>query len=200
MNYVDEDFAGDYVVLDRAIRKDFTAFDALNLNYTLNSVVSGTNGKVFVTFTFNRQVTSSKTGETFVDQGLTEFIFKLTSGNASVLAMKNPLIFGLSEADQVATGSVNSGENGENIAVDGGEIYLGPVNFEAGSFPTPENLLVDSFTAHHDITLTFGVSPDAIGDPDYEVIVEEAQSSSGPWTEVHRSAYTSNSINGNLGF
>ena len=198
MAYVDDDFAGDYVLLDRAIRKDFTAFDALNINYTLNNVISGANGKVFVTFTFNRQVTSSRSGETLVDQGLTEFIFKLTTGKARVVAMKNPLIFGLSDAGEIATGTVNSNENDETLRIgrDGG-LYIGPpdgMDDDSGGFPTPENLYVDDFTQYHRINLTFSVSPDVVGDVDYQIVVEEAQDSSGPWVEVYQAPYTTDTV------
>lgn len=198
MAWVNGDFAGDDVLLDRAIRKDFTVFDALNLNYTLNNVVSGANGKVFVVFTFNRQVTSSRTGETFVDQGLTEFVFKLNTGKAKVMAMKNPLIFGLSDAEEISTGTVNSGENDEVLNVNiNGEPYLGPVGGgtgdDSGGFPTPENLVVTSFTPYHRVILSFDVSPDVVGNPDYQILVEE-RLGAGLWGEVYRTAYVSNII------
>lgn len=208
MTWVDDDFAGDYVLLDRAIRKDFTAFDGLNINYTLNNVVSGASGKVFVAFTFNRQVTSSRSGETFVDQGLTEFIFKLTTGKARVVAMKNPLIFGLSDASEIATGTVNSNENAETLKVDNhGGLGIGPpddgtggmddddgMGDDLGGFPTPANLDVDAFTPYHRINLNFSVSPNVVGDADYQIVVEEALDSSGPWVEVYRAPYTADTV------
>ncbi len=183
MTWIDDDFAGDYVLLDRAIRKDFTAFDALSLNYTLNSVVSGRNGKVFVTFTFNRQVTSSRSGETFVDQGLTEFIFNVTTAKAKVVAMKNPLIFGLSDAESVATGTVNSDENDENLAVDDdGDLRLGPADGDddSGSFAAPVNLSVLSYGPYPLLTLQFD-APVYVNAASYRLVVEWSRSTSGPW-------------------
>jgi len=199
MTFVDADFAGDAVNLDRAVRKDFTAFDALNINYSLNNVVTGAIGKVFVTFTFNRQVTSSKTGETFVDQGLTEFIFKVTSGKARVMAMKNPLIFGLSDADAIATGTVTSGENDENIAIDDdGNIHLDPVGGDGGGggvdFPFPDNLQLTLFHPHHDISMSFDLLPDVVGVVGYEVVLEESVGAPGLWSEVYRHALNSTII------
>lgn len=207
MALVDENFAGDDVVLDRAIRKDFSAFNGLNLNYTLNNVASGTQGKVFVAISYNRQVTSTRSGETLTDRGLTEFVFNLNAGAAKVLSMKNPLIFGLSEAAEVATGTVNSGENDEVLILDGdGQARLGPVggiggddggsDGGSGGFPTPENLDVSWGFMQHSIDLTFDVSPDVVGTPGYEVVLEESISSLGSWVEVYRHVLDSNAITG----
>jgi len=115
MSYVSDDFAGDESNLDRAIRKDFSAFDNIDLRYTLNNVAAGAKGMVYVSINFNRSVLSARDGKTYTDRGMTEFIFQL--GPARVSSMKNPLIFGLSDAENVATGTVKSGSGNLNICL-----------------------------------------------------------------------------------
>ena len=118
MSYVSDDFAGDYTILDRAIRSDFSIFDNIDLRYTLNTVTADSKGMIFVSLTFNRFVISSKTGHTFSDRGSTEFVFQLGQIHPMAYSMKNPLIFGLSDASEVATGSVISNNNDPVIVVD----------------------------------------------------------------------------------
>lgn len=116
MALISEDFAADPTVLDRAIRRDFTAFDNIDLRHTLNNVTAA-NGKVYAGFTFSRKLTSTKSGETLTDKGSSEFIFSLGEKGPLVSSMKNPLIFGLSDASNVATGTVNTGSNDPVIVV-----------------------------------------------------------------------------------
>jgi hypothetical protein len=139
MQGVSPDFAGDAASLDRAIRKDFTAFDRIDLRYTLNNVVTDPAGRLFVAINFNRSVTSSRSGQTFTDQGSTEFVIQPGEQGGRVFSMKHPLIFGLSDAENVATGSVAGGaDEAALIAVDGqGNVGVGQVstaNTEDGSF------------------------------------------------------------------
>ena len=117
MKLVSGEFTGDSANLDRAIRKDFSAFDNIDIRYTLNNVTLDPAGRVFVSITFSRIVTSSKSGKTLKDSGATEFIFKLEEGLAKVYNMKNPLIFGMSDPESVATGTVNSPTNKNNISL-----------------------------------------------------------------------------------
>jgi hypothetical protein len=115
MSHVSEDFTGDEANLDRAIRRDFNAFDNIDLRYTLNNITSGTKGMVYVSINFNRSVISTKDGKPYTDKGMTEFIFQL--GPARVYNMKNPLIFGLSDAENVAVGTVKSSSGELNISL-----------------------------------------------------------------------------------
>ncbi len=105
MKLVSGEFTGDSANIDRAIRKDFSAFDNIDIRFTLNNVTLDPRGLVFTGITFSRIVTSSKSGKTLSDKGSTELIFKLEEGGAKVFSMKNPLIFGLSDPAEVATGS-----------------------------------------------------------------------------------------------
>lgn len=116
MALVSEDFAADPTILDRAIRRDFTAFDNIDLRQTLNNVTAA-NGKIYAGFTFSRKLTSTRSGETLTDKGSSEFIFSLSEKGPLVSSMKNPLIFGLSDASNVATGTVNTGTNDQTIVV-----------------------------------------------------------------------------------
>nr|NJM03111.1 hypothetical protein [Desulfobacula sp.] len=115
MTHVSEDFTGDEANLDRAIRRDFNAFDNIDLRYTLNNITSGDKGMVYVSINFNRSVISTKDGKPYADKGMTEFIFQL--GPARVYNMKNPLIFGLSDAENVAVGTVKAGPGELNISL-----------------------------------------------------------------------------------
>lgn len=118
MSFVADDFAGDRTLLDRAIRKDFLLFDKIYLRYILNNVVSDATGKVIASITFNRSVFSTRTGKILTDNGITEFTFKLGERSLRLWAMKLPLIFGLSDAENVATGVTNIGTNEPIIVVD----------------------------------------------------------------------------------
>jgi hypothetical protein len=116
MALVGEDFAGDPSVLDRAIRKDFSAFDSIDITYTINNVTAAT-GKIYASFSFSRKLTSTRSGQTLSDKGVSEFVFTLGEKGPLVFSMKNPLIFGLSDASEVATGTVNTGSNEPTILI-----------------------------------------------------------------------------------
>jgi hypothetical protein len=128
MKYVSEDFAADPSVLDRAIRRDFAIFDNIDLRYTLNNVASGSGG-LFTSISFSRQLTSARDGKTYTDKGVTEFVFRLTDQGAKVFSMKFPLIFGLSDSAEIATGTANSGSNEPTIVVSSsGDVALVPLS------------------------------------------------------------------------
>jgi len=117
MVLVSEDFAGDMTNLDRAIRKDFNSFDDIDLNYTLNNITSDSKG-ISVSLNYRRSLVSTKTGQSLKDKGVTEFVFKMGDKGAKVYSMKNPLIFGVSDAPNVATGMVEPMTNDPIIVVD----------------------------------------------------------------------------------
>ena len=122
MGYVGEDFAGDKAILERAIKRDFDALSSINLRYTVNTVSAGTQGRVFVSVTYNRMVTVNKSGATSQDTGSTEFVFDSNEGKLSLFSMKQPLMFGLSDADNVATGSVLGNTGSPLVLNDGGDL------------------------------------------------------------------------------
>ncbi len=114
---VGENFAGDKAILERAVKRDFDALSAINLRYTLNNVAAGAGGRVFAAVTYNRLVMVNKTGQTSTDSGSTEFVFDPKEGKLSLYSMKQPLMFGLSDAENVATGEV-LGNTGTNLVID----------------------------------------------------------------------------------
>lgn len=201
MELVSEDFAGDFTILDRAIRKDFTLFDNIDLRFTLTGMASGAKGSIVVTITFNRFLLGTKSGQSYRDRGMTEFVFVPEGGGLKVKAMKYPLIFGLSDAGNVATGVIQ-GPDDMVITVDGtGNITLRPLSQalnqldggegdgdggDQSGIPTPTNLRVVGGMKHHFIELEFDSVLTMEDLLDYETIIEEAYSPNGPWTEALR--------------
>ncbi len=167
MALVGEDFAGDPSVLDRAIRRDFSAFENIDITYTINNVTAAT-GKIYASFSFSRKLTSTRSGQTLRDKGVSEFVFTLGEKGPLVFSMKNPLIFGLSDASEVATGTVNSAENSAVIQISSnGTVLVAPVDsitngdsdLVTGSFTltntcTPPCTSADGFNFTQDIPTT----------------------------------------------
>jgi hypothetical protein len=118
MALVSDDFTGDKTFLDRAVRKDFSAFDNIMLRYVLTNVTVDSTGKIFVTFNFNRQVTSVRSGRTLQDNATTQMSFTMGDRGAKIYSMKWPLIFGLSDSTNVAQGTVSESSGTEVIVVD----------------------------------------------------------------------------------
>lgn len=139
MRQVSDDFVSGTALLDSAVRQDFTVFDNLILHYTLNNVTRASNGNLFVAISFYRMVTSSRSGETFNDNASTEFTFKVEGGVPKIYSMKNPLVFGLSDRENIATGTINSGDNSQVLVVNStGTVELKPISeIEDGSSSTP---------------------------------------------------------------
>ena len=104
--------------MDSAVRKDFNAFDLIKINPFINNITSSSGGKVYVAIQFNRTVVSSKSGQTYTDKGYTEFVLTNENGKFKVYSMKNPLIFGLSDAGNVATGTLQATNNDPILLVD----------------------------------------------------------------------------------
>ncbi|MBI2362472.1 MAG: hypothetical protein HYV15_03705, partial [Elusimicrobia bacterium] len=117
MALVAEDFAGYSVVLDRAVRTDFTNFDGIQLSYTISNLASSDGGLVAVTIAYRRMLLSTRSGQMVSDSGTTQFVFRTGDASLKVFSMKNPLIFGVSDASEVATGT-QPGNDAPVIAVD----------------------------------------------------------------------------------
>lgn len=112
MRYVSRDFEGDDMTLERALRKDFSALENIRLDFTLNNVAM-TGNKYYASISFNRTVMTSSTGTTYSDRGVTEFTFAVGEKGAMLLSMKNPLIFGLTYAADIASGTTASAQNND---------------------------------------------------------------------------------------
>lgn len=188
MNLISPDFAADSAILDRAVRRDFSLFDNIDLRYTLNNVSSGSGGNVFVSLSFTRSITSTRQGTTLSDRGTTEFVFAMEQTGPRVFSMKNPLIFGLSDAENVATGTVPSSDATITVASDGTVTIGRPAGGGGGTIPAPMNLVAaNSAPNHHLVELTFSTTMDELASQGfYEVVVEESLGSNGPWQEATR--------------
>jgi len=112
MRYVSRDFEGDDMTLERALRKDFSALEDIRLDFTLNNVAMSGN-KYYASISFNRSVMASSTGTSYSDRGVTEFSFAVGEKGAMLLSMKNPLIFGLTYAADIASGTTSSAQNSQ---------------------------------------------------------------------------------------
>jgi len=119
MSYVSDNFAGDRDFLELAIKKDFNALSDIKLRYSINNIASGS-GKVFVSLTYNRMVFVNKTGTSNTDNGITEMVFEMKDDKLKLYSMKKPLLFGLSDADNVATGQTPG--QSEGIVIDNGDL------------------------------------------------------------------------------
>lgn len=120
MSYVSDDFAGDKDFLELAVKKDFNSLNNIKMYYSINSIASGLKG-VAVSITYNRSFLSSKSGQITSDNGITEMVFKLNENKPLLYSMKKPLLFGLSDADNVATGQT-PGQNEGVIINDNGDV------------------------------------------------------------------------------
>jgi hypothetical protein len=118
MRYVSPRFEPDETLLDTAVRKDFNAFDYIQIQYVINTIAMGGKGRAYVSINYNRSVVSARTGTALSDHGLTEFVFTMENAVPKLARVKNPLLFGLSDASNIATGSVNSGSNNPILLVD----------------------------------------------------------------------------------
>jgi hypothetical protein len=129
MALVSDDFTAGKVILDRAIRGDFRLFDNIRLRYTLNNVTSDASGKVFVMLTYNWQAVVTRTGQILQPSNTsTQFTFRLGDRGLQVWDMKFPLIFGVSDPSNVATGTANVGSNEKVVFVDAkGNVSLIPL-------------------------------------------------------------------------
>jgi hypothetical protein len=207
---VSKDFAPDRPSLERAVRKDFTLLDNINLSYTVNAVASDPKGNVLVSITFARTVTSTRTGKSFSDKGVTELALALGDSSAQLFSMKSPLIFGLSDGDNLSSGTVSTGGGDQVIVIDGrGEVKVasvddagpgkggsspgggsgstssGPSGGVTSGIPAPTKLIASGMK-HHMVDLSFEHPFGGTGLIGYEVVAEEATSPGGPWFEVVR--------------
>ena len=134
---VSDKFAGDPVNLDRAIQRDFSLFDNISLSFTTNNITS-TGGKLAVSISYNRSLYATRTGTSYRDRGITDFTFIIEGGQAKVGSMKNPLIFGLSDAANIATGTTVGDPNALVLAVDdSGTVGLVPLSTLTTGSGTP---------------------------------------------------------------
>ena len=71
MKLVSPDFAGDDFMLNRALRRDFQAFDNINLRLSVNTITVDPKGRAQVLLNYTRSVISLRDGKTYTDRGTT---------------------------------------------------------------------------------------------------------------------------------
>ena len=115
MGFIADDFQGNRSALEDAIDDDFRFFNNITISPTISRIVQA--GDSFeVDFVFYRKLQSAKTGSVVSDNASSYMLFKRTDDGCKVIAMASPLIFGLSNAEEVAT-NVDSGAVGKEIIV-----------------------------------------------------------------------------------
>ncbi|MCX7641532.1 MAG: hypothetical protein N2Z20_02725 [Elusimicrobiales bacterium] len=123
MKLVSEDFVGDKDLLELALKKDFNTLDNISISYTINNIALGSKG-IAVSITYSRSFISKKSGSIIQDRGMTEMVFKKEANNILLYSMKKPLLFGLSDTDNLASGTT-AGQTESIIIDDIGEVTSG---------------------------------------------------------------------------
>lgn len=126
MSYVSEDFTGDDIMLDGAIRRDFSAFSDIDIRVVLYTVTADANGHIYASLSYNRRLVSMRTGNTLTDMGMTELIFRAGPDHPLLYNMRNPIIFGLSNDDLTEGTILATGNNSRLIVDERGNITIEP--------------------------------------------------------------------------
>lgn len=91
---ISDDFTGDKVSLEMAVQRDFSAFQDIDIDYTINNITSDWRGRVFVAIQFSRAHTDMATGKRETSRGTASFIFRRENDSYRLLTQKQPL-FGI---------------------------------------------------------------------------------------------------------
>ncbi len=125
MELVSPDFEGDHSALDDAITDDFRFFDSIRIEPNITRII-GFDNNFEVYFTFNRQLQAAKTGQLLRDAAATSVTFTRGGDSFQVLELASPLVFGVSNPSEVATGFTEESEGTLVIVVgENGQASLG---------------------------------------------------------------------------
>jgi len=102
MRGISPDFDGIVSALEDAVSDDFRHLDNIRIEPNIARIVPFAGGYE-VYFTFNRSVTSSRTGQQLRDSAATTITFQRTGEGFKVSRMAAPLIFGVSNPEDIAT-------------------------------------------------------------------------------------------------
>lgn len=102
MQCVSDDFINGTQMLRNAILNDFKLFKNIKIEFTIASLAIDNKNNVFVMINYKRNLVSASDNKVYFDNGSTNFIFKVTGQEAKLFSMSNPIIFGLSDADNLA--------------------------------------------------------------------------------------------------
>jgi hypothetical protein len=142
MDLVSSDFTGERFLLEKAVLNDYRIFSNIDLRYSLTSVSTDAQGRAFAMITYERSVVLKADGKTYRDSGITGFSFTPEGGELKISMMRNPVIFGVSNAYEIASGVITSDENDQVFIIDeSGDISLGtpdegvqgPADYEHGT-------------------------------------------------------------------
>jgi len=113
MQNVSEQFEGNFGALEDGLSKDFRFLDDIRIQ-TQISRISRQERIYEIYFTYNRQVRSAKTGALLKDSAASVVGLRLEAGGMKLMRLSAPLIFGVSEAEDVAT-SVTGQSVGQQV-------------------------------------------------------------------------------------
>ncbi len=117
MDLVSRDFAGNLSALDSALSNDFRYFDGIRIRPTIQRMASLDN-KWTIYFNFNRQLRSVRSGEVLRDQANTSVTLVREGEGFRLVELAAPLIFGVSDPENVATFVTGEAVGTEVIVVD----------------------------------------------------------------------------------
>lgn len=113
MRGVSEQFEGNISALEDGLAKDFRFLDDIHIQVNVNQI-NRQERTYEISFSYNRQVRSAKSGNLLKDTATSIVGFRLESGGMKLVRMAAPLIFGISEAEDVAT-SVTGQSVGQSV-------------------------------------------------------------------------------------
>ena len=102
MSFVSDDFEGDLNSLEDAIEDDFRFFDNIIIKPNITRVIS-LGSQFQISFTYDRMLQSTTTGKVLTHRAASNMTFKRTGDGFKLIAMAAPLLFGVSNVDEVAT-------------------------------------------------------------------------------------------------
>lgn len=129
MRYVCESFTPDYVSLERDIINDFKNFQTITINYFIKKMFVSKKGEIYSNITFSRTLIPSKNPKALSDSGTTELFFKLEGDELKLYKMSFPIIFGVSNPQDIYSSVFRTPENTKTIVIDStGEANV--INFD----------------------------------------------------------------------
>ena len=164
--YIADSFRGDIFALEEAVESDFRRYNSINMDIAVQQVMRSKN-EIRVDFEFDWFATKASDGSIVNPaRERTNYIFRQEEGGYRLLAMADPVIFGISEASEINTGSPGS-ETDASSATFGGEDAISP---------SSPSLTVQTVTLQNQKSIDFStgtVGEDFEGDMYYDAINTE---------------------------
>ena len=97
MALVADNYTGDSMILDSAVRRDFSRFHNISIRYTVNNITFDSSAaKAYVGITYTRSEQIIKTTKMVTRTGSTNFVLKLENGTYKLYSMGRATLFGVS--------------------------------------------------------------------------------------------------------